>query len=44
MHRDILQDHDDVRKIKGVLGEIYVAAANVYLSQNEEPASRLAPL
>ncbi len=35
MHSGMLKEHNDSRKIKGVLGEIYFAAANVYLAHNE---------
>jgi tetratricopeptide (TPR) repeat protein len=35
MHRERLKEHDDLAKIQGMLGEIYTAAANVYLAQNE---------
>jgi tetratricopeptide (TPR) repeat protein len=35
MHRERLKDHDDAVKTEGMLGEIYTAAANVYLAQNE---------
>lgn len=35
MHRQKLQEHDEMKKIQGVLGEMYAAGANVHLAHNE---------
>ena len=35
MHRTMLKEHDEIKKMEGILGEIYTASANVHLMQNE---------